>query len=125
MNRFVNVLGMIAVPVAVICGLAGFSAGQTQQKTAAISASAQRAPSPSSEEHPGRYQLVINPNGRVDTFLIDTETGKTWQRTQLTDLEGEPEVWLYRDRIDDERAELDFYSRRTTKSRPAPAAGAK
>ena len=26
----------------------------------------------------GRYQIVMNPNVRADTFLLDTETGKTW-----------------------------------------------
>ena len=37
---------------------------------------------------------------RADTYLIDAQTGKTWQRTKLTDLEGQPELWVYEDRID-------------------------
>ena len=33
---------------------------------------------------PGRYQIVINPTVRADTFLLDSETGRVWQMTQYT-----------------------------------------
>jgi len=49
----------------------------------------------------GRYQVVLNPNVRADTFLIDTATGRTWVQTAVTDVEDEPTVWMYRERIDD------------------------
>jgi hypothetical protein len=52
--------------------------------------------------HTGRYQLWVNPNARVDTFLLDTETGRTWQRIVYTNVKGEPPVWLIQDRIDNE-----------------------
>jgi len=51
----------------------------------------------------GRYQIVINPSMRADTFLLDTWTGKVWQQTQFTDMYGEPSVWLYMDRIDSDK----------------------
>jgi hypothetical protein len=41
----------------------------------------------------GRYAIVINPNIRADTFLLDTQKGKIWQLTKFTDLAGEPTGW--------------------------------
>jgi hypothetical protein len=49
----------------------------------------------------GRYQIVVSPGVRADTFLLDTATGKTWVQTAITDVEDEPTVWLYRERLDD------------------------
>lgn len=63
----------------------------------------------------GRYQVVINPNVRADTFLLDTETGKTWVATSFTDVEGEPTVWLFRDRIDNQQEMADWITRQTVK----------
>jgi hypothetical protein len=40
-----------------------------------------------------RFVFVINPNMRADTFLLDTQTGKVWQRTHITDFVGEPDIW--------------------------------
>lgn len=48
----------------------------------------------------GRYQIVINPAMRADTFLIDTQTGRIWQKVQYEDMENEPVVWNIMDRID-------------------------
>lgn len=39
---------------------------------------------------------------RADTFLLDTETGKTWRMTSYTDLKGNPDLWLFIDRADDD-----------------------
>lgn len=55
--------------------------------------------------HTGRYQIVIHPSIRADTYLLDTKTGRTWQRTMYTDLKGDPEVWKILDRVDND-AEL-------------------
>ena len=48
----------------------------------------------------GRFQIVVNPAARADTFLLDTASGHIWQRTKYTDLPGQPEVWQIQDRVD-------------------------
>jgi hypothetical protein len=48
----------------------------------------------------GRFQIVISPLTARDTFLLDTETGRVWQMTQLSFLIGEPVVWDLMPRID-------------------------
>ena len=40
-----------------------------------------------------RFQIVSNPNARVDTFLLDTQKGKVWRMTRITDLEDQPTIW--------------------------------
>lgn len=40
-----------------------------------------------------RYQIVINQGVRADTFMIDTQKGKVWQLTKITDVENQPTVW--------------------------------
>ena len=30
----------------------------------------------------GRYQIFMHPTFRADEYLLDTETGRTWQMTQ-------------------------------------------
>lgn len=49
----------------------------------------------------GRFQLVINPQMRADTFLIDTQKGRVWQLTQFDDLPNKPTAWEEMDIIDD------------------------
>lgn len=49
-----------------------------------------------------RYQLILNPTFRGDAFLLDTETGKIWTRTIITDIEGKPEIWKFQDRFDND-----------------------
>jgi hypothetical protein len=56
----------------------------------------------------GRYQIVINPNVRADTILLDTQTGQTWTQTQITDVAGAPTVWMYRDRLDNDLAFVNW-----------------
>lgn len=56
------------------------------------------APTPPSEV--GRYVIVHSPHIESDTVLLDTETGLTWQLEQLTDLKGEPTVWMPMNRMD-------------------------
>jgi hypothetical protein len=63
----------------------------------------------------GRYQIVFNPNVRADTFLIDTQTGKTWVATHISDVEGDQTIWLFRDRADDEQEFSDWLKRQTPK----------
>lgn len=62
--------------------------------------SAQVRQQPEVKSVPGRYQIVINPEYRADVFLLDTETGRTWVRTEITNLDGHPSIWMPKDRID-------------------------
>jgi hypothetical protein len=48
----------------------------------------------------GRYQIVMNPQVRADTFLLDTTTGRMWMPTKYSDYEGEPVVWEVQTKID-------------------------
>lgn len=48
----------------------------------------------------GRYQIVMNPNVRADTFLLDTATGVVWTLVKYTDLKGQPQVWDVMIRLD-------------------------
>src|SRR5271168_3090426 len=50
----------------------------------------------------GRYQIFMNPNVRADTLLLDTQTGKTWVQTGITNVKGEPTIWMYREHVDNE-----------------------
>lgn len=59
-------------------------------------------PTPRAPEQYGRYVITFSPFARADTFLLDTETGKVWQLTKFTDLEGEPLVFKYLERVDSE-----------------------
>lgn len=36
----------------------------------------------SSQKDIGRYQIFMHPTFRADEYLLDTQTGKTWQMTQ-------------------------------------------
>ncbi len=54
------------------------------------------------------YMIVFNPNVRADTFLLEKTTGKVWQLVTYIDLEGDPKVWKYMERIDDPKQMLDF-----------------
>lgn len=47
-----------------------------------------------------RYQIVFSPNVRADTFLIDTQKGKVWRETTITDVEGQPTIWKPMEIID-------------------------
>ena len=49
---------------------------------------------------PGRYQIVINPNVRADTWLLDTETGRVWTHSAVSDVKGSPTVWMIEPRFD-------------------------
>ena len=67
---------------------------------------------------PGRYQVVFSPNARADTFMIDTESGKTWQFVTFTDIEGDPHVWKPVVRVDSDSDLSAWVSRQTLKKQP-------
>jgi hypothetical protein len=66
----------------------------------AAGAAAQESRSDLFSQQPGRYQIVINPQMRADTFLLDTATGKVWQLIKFSDIENQPTAWRYMDRLD-------------------------
>lgn len=49
-----------------------------------------------------RFEIIFNPNARADTFLLDTQKGKVWQLTKITDVESQPTVWQPLEIIDPE-----------------------
>ncbi len=51
----------------------------------------------------GRYQIFFSPHARADVYLVDTKTGKVWTNVQYTDVQGQPTVWKYQERIDSEK----------------------
>jgi hypothetical protein len=61
----------------------------------------------------GRYQIVLNPNVRADTILLDTQTGNTWIQTEITDAKGKPTVWMYRERVDNHNQFVDWTNRQS------------
>ena len=99
---------IVVALVLAICGVALFA----QSNHAAAS-----QPRPTQA---GRFEMVINPAARADTFLLDTATGHIWQRTKYTDLPGQPEVWQIQDRVD---SQLDLVAWAAEHS-PKPAAPA-
>ena len=44
--------------------------------------------------------MYFNPTVRADTFLVDTETGRIWRVRTVTEVVGEPSVWLPEERMD-------------------------
>ena len=36
----------------------------------------------SSQKDTGRYQIIMHPTYRADEYLLDTQTGRTWQMTE-------------------------------------------
>jgi hypothetical protein len=47
-----------------------------------------------------RYQIFFSPFARADAYLVDTQTGRVWTKLTFTDLQGDPEAWMYQPRID-------------------------
>jgi hypothetical protein len=74
-------LGKVIFLSLLIWGFASFLLSQTHQNT---------APQPQQASGVGRYQVVYSPNARADTFMVDSQTGKTWQFVTFTDIEGDP-----------------------------------
>ena len=57
----------------------------------------------------GRYTIIISPNVRADTFLLDTQTGRVWKPVQVTDVVGEPVIWKVMDRADSDHQLLEWF----------------
>lgn len=49
-----------------------------------------------------RYQIVMNPNMRADTFLLDTQTGRIWEKVVYENKPDEPHVWAIMPRQDND-----------------------
>src|SRR5487761_1579179 len=61
---------------------------------------ASAAPAAPPQPPTGRYVLYMSTLNARDVFMLDTVTGKVWQRATFTDLVGQPTAWDYMDRID-------------------------
>jgi hypothetical protein len=79
------------------------------------------ASNPSTANHiSGRYQLFFSPHARADQYLVDTETGRVWEKVSYTDLVGDPEIWLALPRID---GDIEFSEwLKTQQAKPKPDA---
>jgi hypothetical protein len=53
----------------------------------------ENAPPPAKPSEIGRYTIIHSPQAERDTILLDTVTGKTWSRVEVTDIVGEPPAW--------------------------------
>ena len=49
---------------------------------------------PTQQRQDGRYVIVHSPHARLDTMLLDTATGRTWELVRYTNLQDEPRVWI-------------------------------
>jgi hypothetical protein len=79
---------------------------------------------PVEDAHPARFQIVMNPNVRADTFLLDTETGRIWSPVTYTDLENAPEVWKIHDRVDTQSELYEWIEQHRAKPKAVqPTAG--
>ena len=70
---------------------------------------------------PDRYQIVLTQDVPAEAFLLDTSTGHVWHMTHMSDLKGEPDVWMYMARIDSEAAKLALYAEYGRKGASTPA----
>jgi len=77
-------------------------------------AHAQRNAATTAPATAGRYRIVFSPHVRADTFLLDTETGRIWRQTEVTDLKDKPTVWIPQKRFD---SELDLTTWEATQLR--------
>jgi len=52
-------------------------------------------PSIPAQPAPPRFQVVMHPEfpGKF-TYLLDTQTGALWLKKEITDMEGNPTVWV-------------------------------
>ena len=103
---------------ALFLALPGFA--QTQKTR--VSNSAKTASTPKSgtiegnEKILGRYQIVFGDQG---AFLVDTCTGKVWQR-KIFGVSTQPQAWFPMDRLDSEGEVIDW---ERTKTLEAAAVG--
>jgi hypothetical protein len=80
----------------------GTAACSRQQGALASSATTPAAPAavdapagaPDVPEVSGRFVVVHSPQVERDTVLLDTATGRTWTESQITDVKGDPLVWV-------------------------------
>lgn len=71
---------------------------------------------PKGDSEVGRYKMYFSPHTSEmqltpDMFLLDTKTGKIWQRRMFTDVKGIPRVWLFQERIDSPEDMMEWISR--------------
>ena len=83
---------------------------------------AQDAATTPDEITPDRYQIVLTQDAPAEAYLLDTSTGRVWHMTHMSDVKGEPDVWMYMARVDSEAEKLALYAEHAKKGASAPAA---
>ena len=73
---------------------------------------------PSGQNGEGRFRIFFSPHARSDTYLVDTQTGKVWQLTQFTGLNGEPTAWSPMSRFDNSEDQAAFVRAHGAKRSP-------
>ena len=84
-----------------------------------------REDSPDVVSSSGRYRIVMREGIRADSWLLDTATGLTWREVSYVDIVGQPVIWKFQDRIDDNASLLRWSSQQKllekTKTGDTPA----
>jgi len=106
-----------ALALAFLLFLVGAAFSQTGQRPPTTPQPIQTNMQQPAANNIARFQIVMSPLARADEFLLDTQTGRIWQLTKITDLQGEPTVWMYQTRVDND-AEFLRWSATQTVSAP-------
>jgi len=94
--RFTRSFAVFAVAVVATLLLIGGSSAEDQKRIV-------QNPLPQ-----GRYVIYFGPFARADVYLLDTQTGKVWKPVTYTNIVGQPEVWVAKDRIDDQQQSKEW-----------------
>jgi hypothetical protein len=73
---------------------------------------------PSGQNDEGRFRIFFSPHARSDTYLVDTQSGKVWQLTQFTGLNGEPTAWSPMPHLDNAEDQAAFVRAHGAKRSP-------
>jgi hypothetical protein len=105
-----NKVFIIATALIFVLANIGYNQTKLAQKTKSDSES-------SRDNSAERYKIVMLGEVRADQFLIDTRDGRIWRKTAITDVIGNPVVWLYMDRIDNETEFVNWSRSHSIKSK--------
>ena len=63
------------------------------------------------QQQSGRFEIVMRPGIRADTFLLDTQTGRIWVPIEYSNVKGQPTIWKFEERIDGSTDFLEWETR--------------
>jgi len=70
------------------------------------------------ETSAGRFQIIMNPEIRMDRFLLDTQTGRVWELAREVELQDEPRIWVVLPRIDNDQQMREWLATQHNKKKP-------